>query len=153
MCLKNSHYQSEYLVPSMAVALDSEKTSNTSFPPQLVESESSCTDRIPHSAFPVMGSTGIRRRNRTWRTRSCPWLELLPEPLLCPNPEPACPEPLNPEAPNPEDPNPELPIPFDAPPSPVDGTIDCPGVVAPGIPAPGWETISTPFTSVSRSGG
>ena len=36
-----SNYQSEYLVPSSAVAVDFEYTSNTFLPPQLVESGSS----------------------------------------------------------------------------------------------------------------
>src|SRR5947208_16832684 len=35
------HYQSEYLVPSRAVPVDFEYTSNTFLPPQLVESGSS----------------------------------------------------------------------------------------------------------------
>ena len=46
------------------VPVDSENTSNTSLPPQLLESGSSFTERIPHSARPVIGSTGMRRRNR-----------------------------------------------------------------------------------------
>ena len=57
-----THYQSEYFVPSKADAVDFEYTSKTLLPPQLVESGSSCTDRKPHSARPVIGSTGILRR-------------------------------------------------------------------------------------------
>src|SRR5437868_15454834 len=57
-------HQSEYLVPSSAVAWDLEYTSKTFFPPQLVESGSSCTARKPQSARPVIGSTGIFRRKR-----------------------------------------------------------------------------------------
>src|SRR5207302_2839821 len=70
-------YQSEYLLPSSAVLVDKEKTSKTFLPPQLVESGSSCTERLPHSAFPVMGSTGICLRKRTCRIRSWPRFELL----------------------------------------------------------------------------
>src|SRR5712664_3192543 len=67
-----SIYQSEYFVPSSAVAVDFEYTSNTFFPPQLVESGSSCTARSPHSARPVMGSTGIFRRKRIFRSLPAP---------------------------------------------------------------------------------
>src|SRR5258708_6205371 len=45
--------------------VESEYTSKTLCPPQLWESGSSCMARKPHSAFPVIGSTGILRRNRT----------------------------------------------------------------------------------------
>ncbi len=58
----SSAYQSEYLVPSIAMPVDFEYTSKIFLPPQLVESGSSCTARNPHSARPVMGSTGMRRR-------------------------------------------------------------------------------------------
>jgi hypothetical protein len=57
-------YQSEYLVPSSAVPVDLEYTSNTLLPAEPVESGSSCTARIPQSALPVIGSTGIRRKRR-----------------------------------------------------------------------------------------
>src|SRR6266576_397285 len=60
--LRPTNYQSEYLVPSSAVPVDFEYTSNTFLPPQLVESASSRTARKPHSACPVIGSTGILRR-------------------------------------------------------------------------------------------
>src|SRR5580704_6557547 len=59
-----ANYQSAYFVPSNAIPVDFEYTSNTFFPPQLVESGSSCTERKPHSARPVIGSFGTRRRNR-----------------------------------------------------------------------------------------
>ena len=45
--------------------MDCEYTSKTLLPPQLVESWSSCTARRPQSGFPVIGSTGIFRKNRT----------------------------------------------------------------------------------------
>src|SRR5579885_792212 len=87
-------YQSEYLVPSSAIPVDFEYTSKTLFPPQLVESGSSCTERKPHSARPVIGSTGTRRKNRMFfRPRRC---RPAPRPLpACPNPEgsPRCPLP------------------------------------------------------------
>src|SRR5258708_39932780 len=67
-----SNYQSEYLVPSSAVLVDFEYMSNTFFPPQLVESGSSWTARSPHSARPVMGSTGIFRRKRIFRSLAVP---------------------------------------------------------------------------------
>src|ERR1700722_4141893 len=50
----------------MPVSVESEYTSNTLCPPQLWESGSSCTARKPHSAFPVIGSTGTLRRKRTF---------------------------------------------------------------------------------------
>src|SRR5216684_6228183 len=59
-------YHSLYLVPSSAVPSDLVNTSKTLCPPQESEVGSSCIDRIPHSAFPVMGSTGILRRKRTF---------------------------------------------------------------------------------------
>lgn len=61
---EHNRYQSEYFVPSKAVPVDLEYTSKTLFPPQPVASGSSCTERIPQSALPVIGSTGIRRSIR-----------------------------------------------------------------------------------------
>ena len=58
-------YQSAYFVPSLAAPVDCEYMSKTLLPPQLVESGSSCTARRPQSVFPVIGSTGIFRKNRT----------------------------------------------------------------------------------------
>src|ERR1700730_14589636 len=63
--LKAVHYQSEYFFPLSAVPVDFVKTSKTSWPPQEVVSGSSCTDRIPQSFFPVIGSIGILRRKCT----------------------------------------------------------------------------------------
>src|SRR5580700_5020747 len=59
------NYQSLYFVPSSAVPVDFEYTSNTFFPPQVVESQSSLLERSPQSARPVIGSTGTLRRNRS----------------------------------------------------------------------------------------
>src|ERR1700721_4873673 len=67
-----AHHQSEYFVPSCATPCDFEYTSNTFFPPQLVESGSSCTARNPHSFCPVMGSTGILRRKRIFLSLEAP---------------------------------------------------------------------------------
>src|SRR5579862_1348491 len=58
-----SHYHVLYSVPSKPVPWDFVNTSNTFWPPQESESGSSCIDRNPHSVVPVMGSTGMRRRN------------------------------------------------------------------------------------------
>src|SRR5437762_963350 len=58
------YYQSEYLVPSRAVACDFVCTSKTFFPPQFVESGSSWMAWSAQSDWPVMGSVGIRRRKR-----------------------------------------------------------------------------------------
>ena len=58
----SSHHQSEYFVPSIAVAVDWEYTSKTSLPPHCVDSGSSCTARRPQSGWPVIGSIGIFRR-------------------------------------------------------------------------------------------
>src|ERR1019366_8210734 len=57
-------YHSAYGVPSRPVAGLLEKTSNTFWPPPPCESGSSCSERVPQSALPVIGSTGILRRNR-----------------------------------------------------------------------------------------
>src|SRR5580704_6409785 len=79
--IKIHAYQSEhFVVPSSAMLVDNEKTSKTFLPPQLEESGSSCTERMPHSAFPVMGSSGMRLRKRTCRIKSWPRFEL----LFCP---------------------------------------------------------------------
>src|SRR5271155_5786368 len=59
-------YQSLYFVPSSAMPSDFEYTSKTLWPPKESLVGSSCIDRIPHSFLPVIGSTGIRRRNRTF---------------------------------------------------------------------------------------
>src|SRR5215472_6122972 len=58
------HYQSLYFVPSRPVPSDLVYTSNTFCPPHESESGSSCIDRRPHSVLPVIGSSGIRRKNR-----------------------------------------------------------------------------------------
>src|ERR1700722_12830103 len=107
---------------------------------------------MPHSALPVIGSTGTRRRNRTCRIRSCPWLE----PLFWPCPE-VCPKELPPAELLPKElpPKPLFPkelVPKVLP-NPLDGAIGCPGFVAPAMPAPCCDVRSTPLTSVSRSGG
>src|SRR5215470_20256149 len=66
-------HQSEYLVvPSSEVAWDLEYTSKTFLPHQFPESESAETQRIPHSACPVTGSTGILRRKRTFLSAEAP---------------------------------------------------------------------------------
>src|SRR5947207_14430929 len=62
----------EYLVPSRAVAWDLECTSNTLLPPQDVASGSSWTARRSHSARPVMGSFGMRRRKRIFCSAPAP---------------------------------------------------------------------------------
>src|SRR5208282_5998496 len=66
------HYQSLYFVPSSAVPDDFEYTSKTFFPPQLVESGSSLIERNPQSARPVIGSTGIFLRNRSFLSSPAP---------------------------------------------------------------------------------
>src|SRR5271156_1978477 len=63
-CYIEFAYQSEYFVPSDAVPDDLLYTSNTSCPPQPVESASSCTDRKPQSLFFVRGSSGTSRKKR-----------------------------------------------------------------------------------------
>src|ERR1700680_4681400 len=65
-------HQSEYFVPSCAIPCDFEYTSKTFFPPQLVESGSSCTARKTHSFCPVIGSTGILRRKRIFLSLEAP---------------------------------------------------------------------------------
>lgn len=60
---KSSIYQSLYFVPSEAVSCDFVYTSNTFCSPRESNSGSSCSECSPHSAFPVIGSMGIRRRN------------------------------------------------------------------------------------------
>src|SRR5690242_9719392 len=71
----NSFYQSAYLVPSRAVPCDLECTSKTFLPPHEVESGSSWTDCKFHSARPVIGSTGMRRKKRTLRSEPAPiWM-------------------------------------------------------------------------------
>src|SRR5215472_15746313 len=66
-------HHSAYFVPSNAVPCDFEWTSKTLPPPQLCESGSSCTDCRFHSGRPVMGSTGIRRRNRVFCSPLAPY--------------------------------------------------------------------------------
>src|SRR5260221_354354 len=56
-------YQSLYFVPFIPDASLLLKTSYTSSPPPPSESGASAYARVPHSAFPVIGSTGILRRN------------------------------------------------------------------------------------------
>src|ERR1039457_4935804 len=63
--LSCSHHVA-YLVPSSAVPCDLECTSKTLCPPYESESGSSCMERNPHSAWPVIGSTGILRRTLTF---------------------------------------------------------------------------------------
>src|SRR5581483_5133439 len=60
------HYQLLYSVPSKPLPCDLVKTSKTFCPPHESESGSSCIERRPHSVLPVMGSTGTRRRKRTF---------------------------------------------------------------------------------------
>src|SRR5688572_10482257 len=60
-------YQSRYLVPSSAVPWLFEYTSYTFWPPHVVESGLSWYARRPHSLSPVIGSTGILRRNFSLR--------------------------------------------------------------------------------------
>src|SRR5271165_1159232 len=57
-------YHVLYFVPSSPVPSDLVYTSNTFCPPQESESRSSCIDRSPQSVVPVIGSTGICRKNR-----------------------------------------------------------------------------------------
>src|ERR1700758_4568422 len=59
-------YHSLYFVPSSPVPSDLVNTSNTFCSPQESVVGSSCVERIPHSALPVMGSTGIFRRKRSF---------------------------------------------------------------------------------------
>src|SRR5208283_5172597 len=68
LCASAAHvfHHVAYLVPSSAVPCDLECTSKTLCPPYESESGSSCMERNPHSAWPVMGSTGILRRNLTF---------------------------------------------------------------------------------------
>src|ERR1700741_4039561 len=66
-------HQSEYLLPSRAVPCDLEYTSKTFLPHQLMESGSSVTHRSPQSACPVIGSTGIFRRKRTFLSAVPTW--------------------------------------------------------------------------------
>src|SRR5262249_47196374 len=66
-------YQSEYFVPSSAVAVDVECTSNTLLPLQPVASKSSWTARRLHSARPVIGSTGMRGRTRFFSPPAPPY--------------------------------------------------------------------------------
>src|SRR5215468_3327707 len=60
-----NHYQSLYFVPLRASPSLLLYTSNTSSPPQEVESGLSLYDLSPHSVSPVIGSIGRRLRNRT----------------------------------------------------------------------------------------
>src|SRR6202163_3151620 len=59
-------YQSLYFWPFNAVPVDFEYTSNTFCPPHESDWGSSCMERKPQSLLPVMGSSGIRRKNRTF---------------------------------------------------------------------------------------
>src|ERR1017187_2741508 len=59
-------YQVEYFVPSRPVPVDFEYTSKTPCPPYESDPGSSCMERKPHSAWPVIGSVGILRRNLTF---------------------------------------------------------------------------------------
>src|SRR5262249_48345536 len=56
-------YHSLYFVPPSAVPSDLLKTPKPFCPPQESDAGSSCIERKPHSALPVIGSTGILRRN------------------------------------------------------------------------------------------
>src|ERR1700686_3605991 len=113
------------------MALESENTSNTSFPPQLLEPGSSSTERIPPSAWPVIGSTGTRRKNRTCLIASPP----LPASAFEPPGLVALPPVL---------------VGAEEEPNGVEAKADCP----PGaVPAAACDAISTPLTSVSRAGG
>src|SRR5579864_4016572 len=63
--LLGDFYQSAYFVSFIATPCEREYTSKTFLPPQEVDVGSSDTDLRPHSARPVIGSTGIFRRYRT----------------------------------------------------------------------------------------
>src|SRR5271170_5806480 len=66
LSLPSHVYHSLYFVPSSAMPSDFAYTSKTLCPPKESLVGSSCIDRIPHSFLFVIGSTGIRRRNRTF---------------------------------------------------------------------------------------
>src|SRR5579862_6327609 len=148
-------YQSEYFVPSSAVPIDRENTSNTSCPPQLEESGSSCTERTPQSASPVNGSTGIRRRNRTCRVTGLDELAAPAGVLSVEGRAEAPAGPLsdgeNPVLPGGVIPGPPIPPmpPVPMPPMPP----ACPVIAVPLVPLGAPAARSTPVTSVARSGG
>src|SRR6476646_4194662 len=59
-------YQSLYLVPFNPTPADFVYTSKTFWPPHESDWGSSCMERRPQSVLPVMGSTGTRRRKRSF---------------------------------------------------------------------------------------